>query len=40
MFQNPAIVEEAWKTIREQRGPSFEYYPLLGDRDPPINYRK
>ena len=39
VFQNPAIVEEAWETIHKQRGPTFEYYPLLGDRDPPLNYR-
>ena len=39
VFQNPAIVEEAWDTIQNQRGPTFEYYPLLGDRDPPLNYR-
>jgi len=39
VFQNPAIVEEAWETIQEQRGPKFDYYPLLGDRDPPLNYR-
>ena len=39
VFQNPEIVEEAWETIQEQRGPNFEYYPLLGDRDPPLNYR-
>ena len=39
VFQNPAIVEEAWETIQKQRGPKFDYYPLLGDRDPPLNYR-
>ena len=39
IFQNPAIVEKAWETIQAQRGPNFEYYPLLGDRDPPLNYR-
>jgi len=39
VFQNPAIVEEAWETIQEKRGPKFDYYPLLGDRDPPLNYR-
>ena len=39
VFQNPAIVEEAWETIHKQRGPTFEYYPLLGNRDPPLNYR-
>jgi len=39
VFQNPAIVKEAWETIQKQRGPKFDYYPLLGDRDPPLNYR-
>ena len=40
VFQNPAIVEDAWKIINEKRGSTFKYYPLLGDRDPPLNYRK
>ena len=39
LFQNPTIVEEAWETIQDKRGPKFNYYPLLGDRDPPLNYR-
>ncbi len=39
VFQNPTIVEEAWETIQDKRGPKFNYYPLLGDRDPPFNYR-
>ena len=40
LFQNPTIVEEAWETIEEKRGPEFNYYPLLGDRDPPLDYRE
>ena len=39
VFQHPAIVEKAWETIQALRGPNYEYYPLLGDRDPPLNYR-
>ena len=39
LFQNPTIVEEAWETIQDKRGAKFNYYPLLGDRDPPLNYR-
>ena len=39
VFQNPTIVEEAWETIQDKRWPKFNYYPLLGDRDPPFNYR-
>ena len=26
--------------FEERRGPDFEYQPLLGDRDPPLDYRK
>jgi aminobenzoyl-glutamate utilization protein B len=40
LYQNPDIIQEAWDVIDEKRGPDFEYYPLLGDRDPPLDYRK
>lgn len=40
LYQNPAVIQDAWKDLNERRGPDFEYYPLLGDRDPPLDYRK
>lgn len=34
-------LREAAKAERERRvGPNFVYKPLLGDRDPPLDYRK
>jgi aminobenzoyl-glutamate utilization protein B len=40
LYQNPALIQDAWKDLNDRRGPNFEYYPLLGDRDPPLDYRK
>ncbi len=40
LFTNPALVAEA-KTEHERRvGPDFVYKPLVGDRAPPLDYRK
>ena len=35
----PALVEAARAEFLERRGSDFEYAPLLGDRDPPLDYR-
>ena len=40
LFENPAIVEEAHTEWLEQRGADFDYQPLLGDRAPPLDYRR
>jgi len=40
IFSNPSIVEAAAAEQAERVGPDFEYVPLLGDRDPPLDYRK
>ncbi len=40
LFSNPAVVEEAKREWNEHRGPDFQYEALLGDRDPPLDYRK
>jgi aminobenzoyl-glutamate utilization protein B len=40
LYQNPNVIQEAWKILEEKRGPDYVYYPLLGDRDPPLDYRK
>lgn len=39
LFKNPALVEQAWDELRERRGSDFVYTPLLGDRNPPLDYR-
>ena len=40
IYQNPTICEEAKKALNERRGKDFKYVPLLGDRKPPLDYRK
>ena len=40
LFQRPEVVEAAWAELRERRGPDFAYVPLLGDRAPPLDYRR
>ena len=39
LFQNSRIIEQAQDELKEKVGPNFEYYPLLGERAPPLNYR-
>ena len=40
LMDSPALVLEARKDFEERRGPDFEYAPLLGQRAPPLEYRK
>jgi aminobenzoyl-glutamate utilization protein B len=40
LFSDPALVDAARAEQQERIGPDFEYTPLLGDRDPPLDYRK
>lgn len=40
LFENPELVEKAKAELLERRGSDFKYEPLLGDRTPPLNYRK
>jgi len=40
IFTNPDIVEAAQAEHAERVGPDFVYEPLLGDRDPPLDYRR
>jgi aminobenzoyl-glutamate utilization protein B len=40
IFKNPSIVKEAHKEFIEKRGADFEYNALLGNRKPPLDYRK
>ncbi|MEP3225884.1 MAG: amidohydrolase [Parasphingorhabdus sp.] len=40
LYTNPALREEAKAAFDEARGPDYEYKSLLGDRQPPLDYRK
>ena len=40
IYSNPEIVKSAKKELLERRGPNFNYYSLLGERNPPLDYRK
>ena len=41
LFQNPDVLQKAKKELLKKRGgESFTYEPLLGDRKPPLDYRK
>ncbi|WP_116126843.1 amidohydrolase [Lewinella sp. IMCC34183] len=39
LFQNPAALAAARAELLEARGAGFEYQALLGDREPPLDYR-
>ena len=40
LYQNDDLIEAAWEEFEDKRGPNYEYKALLGDRDPPLDYRK
>jgi aminobenzoyl-glutamate utilization protein B len=40
LFQNPSILAEARAEFEARRGRDFQYRPLVGDRDPPLDYRR
>tara|TARA_B100000767_G_scaffold118284_1_gene112943 strand:+ start:3027 stop:4472 length:1446 start_codon:yes stop_codon:yes gene_type:complete len=40
IYQNPSIVDEANKELEMRVGKDFKYEALLGDRKPPLDYRK
>ena len=40
LLREPALVTEATREFQQKRGDDFEYAPLLGDREPPLDYRK
>ena len=39
ILSNPRIAEDARRELEERQGEDFEYYPLLGEREPPLDYR-
>lgn len=40
IFNDPSIVQRAREEWQRRRGPDFAYEALLGDRDPPLDYRR
>ncbi len=40
LLMKPDVVEAARRELEEARGPDFHYEPLLGDRKPPLDFRK
>lgn len=39
IFEDPSVCEKAKVELLRRRGKDFDYKPLLGDRDPPLDYR-
>ena len=39
-YNNPEAVKNAKKELLERRRPKFNYYSLLGGREPPLGYIK
>ncbi len=39
LLGGPDVIRSARAEFEERRGPDFAYEPLLGDRDPPLDYR-
>lgn len=39
LLQSPGLIEEARAEFEEARGADFSYSALLGDREPPLDYR-
>lgn len=40
LYLEPARLQAAWDELNKTRGENFHYTPLLGDRPPPLDYRK
>jgi aminobenzoyl-glutamate utilization protein B len=40
LYTDPSHVEEARKELLEAQGPEFVYESLIGEREPPLDYRK
>ncbi len=39
IYLDPGIADEAKKELAQRKGEDFKYIPLLGDRNPPLDYR-
>jgi aminobenzoyl-glutamate utilization protein B len=40
LFSNPELIQQAQAEFEERRGPEFRYRPMLGDREPALDYRR
>jgi len=40
LFGNPGLIAKARAEFEERRGPDYQYKPVLGDRAPPLDYRR
>jgi len=40
LFTNADLIAEATEEYQRSVGPDFVYAPILGDRDPPLDYRR
>lgn len=40
LFQSPELIEEAKMEFKNLRGDNFTYEPLIGDREPALDYRE
>jgi aminobenzoyl-glutamate utilization protein B len=40
LFKEPEVTEKARQELEKRRGDNFSYEALLGDREPPLDYRK
>ena len=39
LMQDKSLLERARTEFNQRRGPDFSYEALLGDREPPLDYR-
>jgi aminobenzoyl-glutamate utilization protein B len=40
LFSDPDLLDSVRREFHERRGADFDYKPLVGDRDPPLDYRR
>jgi aminobenzoyl-glutamate utilization protein B len=40
VFTNPKLVADAKAELKTSQGPNFTYKAMVGDRKPPLDYRK
>ena len=40
LYREPALLAAARAELGRRRGPNFHYVALLGEREPPLDYRR
>ena len=40
VFSNPKLIADAKAELKKSQGPNFTYKAMVGDRRPPLDYRK